>query len=297
MSLTDKTSFYEVQQEITCILKVYPGFSRLTTFKKPFAFRRYDYDQKPRLRLDDEPKRKSSVQEGVEEIERHSQWRARTKLIDFSLANDFDLFMTFTFADQRFDVDTAKRRMGTWLNNQRRLHGAFRYLIAPEYHKNCEICVKANVKDCPHSDAPKALHFHALFGDYKGSIVDRNHVDDDGRKKYDIDSYRLGMATAKKIESSLDDHQKVAHYVAKYITKDMPKFHGKQRYWRSNGLKLPLKMLNPLLTQQDMERFNLLFESKDTATFELREELTGAELARIANYGLPREDDLRVTEW
>jgi hypothetical protein len=187
--------------------------------------------------------------------------------------------------------------MGTWLNNQRKIHGTFRYLIAPEYHKRCEVCVKADIDPCLHPDRPKAIHFHALFGEYKGDLVDRGHKDKHGRAKLDIDSFQLGISTAIKIDPSLDNHQRVAGYVAKYITKEMPKFHGKQRYWRSNGLQLPLKILNPLLTEQDKKQFELTFENKRRTVFELRGDLANAELARITNYGRPREDDLRAVEW
>jgi len=295
MSFTDG-AFYEVRQEITSILKIYPtSFAEWVIIKEPFDFRRYDFDQK-RIRLDEDKKR-SKTEEDPEETEKHSRWRAKTKIIDLALANEFDLFPTFTFKENRYDVDALKRQMSVWLNNQRVIRGPFRYIIVPEYHKRCEDCVNTNNDPCSHPDAPKAIHFHALFGGYEGNLVDRGHKDKHGRTKYDIDSFQLGISTAIKIDPSLDDRMSVAGYVSKYMTKEMPKFHGKQRYWRSNGLLLPVKILNPLLTEQDKERFQVTYDSKTKTTLQLRGELTAADIERISNYGGPREDDLRVVEW
>jgi hypothetical protein len=317
MSLIDPTTRYDVFQELSSILKVYPNCVRLVVFKEPKFFHRYDYDQASRRRMldnadDDGNKRKTKLDsiptpEEAAEIEEKSRRRAKSKLVDLSLQNDFDLFATFTFnckacplnrkgegcrnkrkegclCDRdtcyRFNVDLCKKRMGYWLNNQRHIHGAFRYLIAPEFHKD-----------------QKAIHFHALFGDYSGHLKDSGKKTKRGQAKHDIISYQLGLSTAIHITDNIEDHKKVANYVTKYVTKDMPRFHGKQRYWCSNGLKMPLKYLNPKLTGEDKAAFTSVSKSDYLEVFEINGQLSDNDLARICNYGNPREDDLRVAEW
>lgn len=267
MSLFDG---YIVNQEITTVVKIYPDFVRLLKYKYPFYVKRYDFDpyrpsssKKSRAVLDDE------------DYERKSLSRAKTTLIDTALCNKFDLFVTFTFAKDRQNVDAKKRQMAYWLNNQRILHGKFLYLIVPEYHKD-----------------KKSIHFHGLFSGYNGKLVDSGHKQK-GRIVYNIRSYRTGFTTAVKI----DHIEKVSSYIAKYLTKEMPRFENKQRYWRSNGLKRPLKIVNPMLTEQDIGLFTHAFTDKQKEIFEMRGQLADSDILRIADYGRRRYDDLWVAEW
>jgi hypothetical protein len=248
---------HEVYQEIKSSLKIYPGLARLLEFDEPYRARRFDYDERKPF------------------LERHKRFvYDETNLIDLTLCNKFDLFVTFTFKKDRHDLDAKKRQMAFWLNNQRILHGKFKYLIVPELHKD------------------GAIHFHALFSGYKGQLVDSGRTNKAGRKIHNIQSYRGGFTTAVKI----DNLEKVSSYVAKYITKDMPVFKNKQRYWCSNGLKRPLKINNPLLNEKDKGLFKEVHSDSQKKIFEFHGEFSDKDLARIAYYGRRREDDLIVTE-
>ncbi len=270
MSLLDS---YIVNQEIKTVLKVYPDFIRLYQYAQPFYVRRFDFNER-RFYDPDKPSKPSAID--PEEYERMSLGRAKTKVIDLALSNPFDMFMTFTFDSKkydRYDVDARKQQLGFWFNNQRNIHGKFGYLVVPEYHKD------------------GALHFHGLFMDYKGNLKDSG-IKQNGRTVYNIASYRGGYTTAVKI----DNIAKVAGYIGKYLTKDMPKFKGKQRYWRSNGLKLPLKIINPLLNNEDKELFSSIHKDNHVEIFEIRGQLPDNDLARIADYGKQRYNDLYATE-
>ena len=72
-----------------------------------------------------------------------------------------------------------------------------------------------------------------------------------GRKSYQYKSYTSGWNSAVKI----DDIAKVARYIRKYITKDMPMLFGQNRYWRSNDLKKPVTIDNPNLELDHLEPF------------------------------------------
>lgn len=143
--------------------------------------------------------------------------RTKTTIADIVLCNEFDLFTTFTFAEDRYNIELSKSKMQNWLKSQQKTHGKFYYIIVPEFHKD-----------------KKAIHFHGLFKNYKGQLTD-SEKKINGRKAYNITSYKSGFTSAVKI----DDVAKVANYVRKYITKDMPQFAGRKRYWHSTGLKLP----------------------------------------------------------
>ncbi len=160
--------------------------------------------------------------------------RSKKRISDYILANNFELFVTFTFAANRQDVDEKRQQMSNWLRNQRKRNGKFDYLIVPEFHKD-----------------GKSLHFHALFNSYCGEIQQAINpktglaLEQKGQPIYVLPEYTLGFNNAKRILSDADSQNRIALYVQKYITKDMPLFHNKQRYWVSKDLKLPKIQNNP----------------------------------------------------
>jgi hypothetical protein len=166
--------------------------------------------------------------------------RAKTKLTDLILCNEFDLFCTFTFNSNRQDINTCKKTMSKWLNNQQTQYGNFNYLIVPEYHHD-------NI----------SIHFHALFGGYKGQLI-KSSSKHKNKNIYNIKSYKKGFTTAEKINSL----EKTAHYVAKYITKEMPQFNAKKRYWHSNNLKKPVVAINPIITFDEHNQYSKLYNGK-----------------------------------
>lgn len=146
--------------------------------------------------------------------------RTKTKITDYTLANNFELFTTFTFNPElvdSMDIDLCKRKMSNWLSNQKKTSPNLQYLIVAEKHKSGRI------------------HFHALFKNYRGKITNSKRAVK-GRTVYNIDGWRYGFSTAVKI----DNIQKVSTYMQKYITKDMLKMSNKKRFWCSRGLIKPI---------------------------------------------------------
>jgi hypothetical protein len=158
--------------------------------------------------------------------------------------------MTFSFGklkpNERFDIDACRLAMKQWLDNQQKTHKEkgykkFKYVIVMELHKRCKQCSDNRVKlppaavSCPHPERPKAPHFHMLARGYKGKLtLAKKKVN--GRKTYNINSYRHGHNTYLDV----DNIAKVASYIKKYITKEMPHFANKNRYWCSQGLVRPI---------------------------------------------------------
>lgn len=167
------------------------------------------------------------VSEFIEDNLERSLRKTKTLISDYLLCNEFDLFATFTFSPKktsdRFNPEVVKLQMANWLKNQRKRNGKFTYLIVPEFHKD-----------------GKALHFHALLNGYAGVLEDAG-MTSKGRQLYNFKGYTLGWNSAVKI----DNIEAVSSYVKKYITKDMPQFRGKRRFWATLGLNKPKVVDNP----------------------------------------------------
>lgn len=235
---------YQTFKYITAYIKVYPKFVRLYQYDSPISVQDSGYEERNRNCSS------GNFKDPLREFD--SLRRTKTKISDITICNDFDLFCTFTFSPEkvndRADTSECKSKMQKWLKNQREIHGKFKYVIVPEYHKD-----------------GKSLHFHALFKNYKGSLKDSGKLQR-GRKVYNITSYRTGFTTAVKI----DNIEKVSSYIKKYITKEMPKFEGKKRYWCSDNLKRPDKIHNPDIDPFTLSQFQQTYQIKHLTISELQ---------------------------
>jgi len=144
--------------------------------------------------------------------------RSKESIRDIILCNEFTHFCTFTFGKQHYDIPRCVKSMQNWLKNQSRLDKNFQYLIVPEYHKD-----------------KLGIHFHALTKNYSGKKLPTGKYTK-GRQIYNIAGFRSGFSTYVRLDK---DTERVAHYVTKYITKDMPTLNGRTRYWCSKGLLRP----------------------------------------------------------
>lgn len=142
--------------------------------------------------------------------------RAKKRVRDLVRCNpQLTMFYTFTLDKEKIDrYDTAPilKALGTWLDNAAQRQG-FEYILTPEYHKD------------------GAIHFHAL-GTRLSDLSDSGHKEETetGQKViYNVNRWKYGFTTAIEIGAE-DDRQKVAGYVAKYITKNAEKIGG--RYFR-----------------------------------------------------------------
>lgn len=178
-----------------------------------------------------------------EKIER-SLRRARGKLIDLIIANDFDLFCTLTLNNEKIDRNDYEKiikKLNVFLDNRVRRFG-LRYVGVPERHKD------------------GAIHFHFLCNSDGMKLVDSGTVSCSGHKKpikistadrlgipheerhtvYNIADWSLGFTTAIRTYGS---PAAVANYVGKYLTKQLgdklPKKVGGRWYYSGGDLARP----------------------------------------------------------
>jgi len=198
--------------------KLYPdGTQILIEFKTPF-----------KITLNpNKPRKKHEFT--LPESKRRADMRAKTMIKDYAKSNKFDLWMTFTFdpkkVSNRYDLGMCRSIMQRWMKTQSRKYGTFDYLIVPELCKD------------------GAIHFHALFGRFNAPLHDSGKVNR-GAPVYNLKNWTYGFTTIQKIPNNPEDYSRITNYLTKYITKDMPHFPGKKRYFASSDLKKPIKTVN-----------------------------------------------------
>jgi hypothetical protein len=240
-SILHTTNIYEI---VKAYAKIYPKFKRLYI---------YDSEIKQRIRgfeeINPRTARASLSVQPMQTID--SLRRTKTTISDIIQCNQFDSLGTFTFAKDRQNITKCKTKMSKWLKNQQKIHGKFEYIIIPEFHKD-----------------QKSIHFHALLKNYTGNLT-KTKIKQKNRIIYNIKSYKSGYSTLVKI----DNIDKVSTYVKKYITKEMPQFNGKKRYWSSQNLTRPIKITNPEITKTEHKTKREIHTFKNLTIYEVKHPL------------------------
>lgn len=175
--------------------------------------------------------------------------RAKEKIFDIVLLNDFKYFITGTFAENedfdRTDPKQVIKPLKMFLENQTKRIG-LQYVLTAERHKESN-----------------GIHIHALVNDvlpltfsgrrlYKGKgwieqdILKEQRSFERYKKIYNIDNWRFGWSTAIPCDNN---KLRLARYVTKYITKDEKKIFGKY-YWSSKNIEREPKVI---LTRTDFK--------------------------------------------
>ena len=177
-----------------------------------------DYNE---LKVQEEKRRKEYNQFRSLDV---SSKRSKEMVYQYSMSNEWEWFLTFTFDPQKVDsynYDECLQKLRKWFNNVRvRKSENIMYLCVPEQHKSGR------------------WHFHALVSNI-GSLkfADSGHTDSKGNVIYNVSDYKWGFTTATPVK----DTKRVSSYLVKYITKDLCSHTtGKRRYIQSKNLKLPV---------------------------------------------------------
>ena len=148
--------------------------------------------------------------------------RARGKVREYGLCNDWDYFATFTLNESkqdRFDLAQWVKDFGNWIQNYKKKYRCteFAYLIIPEQHKSGE------------------WHAHGLLRGLAPESLVRNKY---GYLDLPYYARRFGYISLDPIK----DKQKCASYITKYVSKDARATAralraGQHLYYQSRGLK------------------------------------------------------------
>lgn len=207
---------------IANVTKEYPKMIKIIIYREPYYMPKSGDDMRISNRrvLDEEDEFKKFV------ADQKSIARTKSNLNDLIVCNEFEYFCTFTFDPKKYDRHNYAKctsAINRYFQNCRLNHSPnLKYLVVPELHKD------------------GAIHFHALISHFNG------HLRDSGKKAngqviFNITGYRAGFSTAVKIDGN---HEVVANYLKKYITKDIPQFFNKKRYFCSRNLCRPIKTVN-----------------------------------------------------
>lgn len=188
---------------------------RIKTF--PDGHRQYFYSENFICRdVSDEFKTKK-LKRKLTEPDREGRFRNNTKrsvnqVYDLARSNHFDWFITLTLNPQfvdRSNYDECAKVIRLFTKRLQRNGNT--WLIVPELHSD------------GHS-----YHFHGLVqGD-----LDLTHWKGD---VYNLNNFEFGYTTAMQIK----DPQRVATYIAKYLTKDISVPKGRKCFWASRSLAKP----------------------------------------------------------
>jgi hypothetical protein len=158
--------------------------------------------------------------------------RAKEKVYDIAMLNDFTWFVTWTLDSEkvnRYEPKEVSKKLQQFLHDRVKRNGA-RYLVIPEHHKD------------------GAIHMHGLLsGDFQ--MVDSGHRTNDGKVIYNMPQWSWGFSTAIELD---DQRDRVSKYITKYITKDFKMIFGNYYYAGGHGL-----VRNPVIKLYDTDYDNV----------------------------------------
>lgn len=198
--------------------KIYPnGQHKFTVCSKPI----FKIDEYMESTDDSEPV--SKPKDMGNEVRADSMKRAKEKIFDIAMCNQFDYFITWTLSKEkidRYDPMEVSKKLKKFLQNIATRKNV-RYLVIPEYH------------------ADGAIHMHGLIsGNLKMVDSGKRTKVEKGSKAaskiiYNMPEWTLGFSTAIPIDG---EQEVLSKYMTKYITKDFRKIFGAFYYAGGKGL-------------------------------------------------------------
>ena len=171
--------------------------------------------------------------------------RARTKIFEYAICNNFEYFVTLTVDGSkldRYDLGEYIKKLGQFIRNYRRKYEAnIQYLLIPEKHTD------------------GAWHMHGLL---KGIPKEHLKTNKYGYKDWEAYSKRFGYISIDDIKNQIA----VSKYITKYISKSIDTGRGvtekeSKLYYCSRGLKTPIKIHEGTLTSYQLNNIYFDFEN------------------------------------
>lgn len=222
-------------------VRIYPDSltCRVTCFNKP-TYLPSDYI----IVKDEQAKANTSAtsDEGVQatfgtESRSDSTKRARDKIFEMAIANDWEYMVTLTLDKDkvdRYDAVEVNKKVGKWLDNKVSRDDIM-YLVVPELHKDGAIHFHGFMSGCKVEDSG-TFKVPGKKKPIKASTLKKEGLcpsSEGVRAVYNIPSFPYGFSTAVKIDKNVDA---VAQYISKYCTKEMKKIFGS--HYKAGGKNL-----------------------------------------------------------
>ena len=176
--------------------------------------------------------------------------RARTKVFDLAICNEFEYFITLTINKEKLDRYELKeyiKKLGQFIRDYRKKYEVdIQYLLIPEKHKD------------------GAWHMHGLV---KGIPKEHLHKNEHGYLDWQEYKDRFGWCSIDKIKNK----EAVAKYITKYIRKSFDSDRGitekeSKLYYSSRGLKRPQKKKEGTLSRYQLEKIPFSFDNEYVKT-------------------------------
>lgn len=163
--------------------------------------------------------------------------RAKERIYDFILLNEFEWFLTITLSKEKIERDNVFvviKKLQDWLKNQVKRKG-LKYILIPEYHKkdnsiHCHALISGNLNFVDSGTRIVRGYKKPL----KLETIKRKHIAETDilHEVYNVIDWKYGWSTAIKCYG---DVLRRANYIVKYVTKDLEKIFGRY-YWHSQNL-------------------------------------------------------------
>lgn len=214
-------------------------YYELVYFKYPIKNTGFDLD----------PKYKPDRNVNDEKLDNHIS-RARTKIFEYAICNDFDYFITLTLRDDRENLPKFIKDFGQLIRDERKRTGSnIQYLLIPEQHKD-----------------GKSWHMHGLI---KG--ISENEMIINKYKYLDWPRYseKFGYCSIGKVKSKIAVSKYITKYIVKALDVNLRVEKEKKLYYVTRGLKVAEKVKEGHLTSRQLEKITFNYENEYIAKLEL----------------------------
>lgn len=187
--------------------------------------------------------------------------RARTKVFDLAICNDFEYFITLTINKEKLDRYELKeyiKKLGQFIRNYRRDYEAdVQYLLIPEKHKNGAWHMHGLIKGIPKEQLKLFTLEDKLPYRLRELIME-------GRKIYNWEKYveKFGWCTLETVRNK----EAISKYITKYVRKSFDTDRGitekeSKLYYCSRGLKRPKKKKEGTLNGDHLDKIPFKYEN------------------------------------
>lgn len=172
--------------------------------------------------------------------------RARAKVKEYGLCNDFEYFVTLTLDPKKYnraDLKKYKKDLSQFLRDYKKSYGSkIEYVLIPEFHED-------GINVHMHGLIKGILPKHITLSEYINKKTGEHYLD---WLQY---SKKFGWLNIGKIK----DKDKVCSYITKYINKSMAdtiKVLGDHMYYNSQGLKVAQEIKRGTLSRNSIPEYD-----------------------------------------